>query len=354
MFEPVRGVSAQDGEGLMAIRSVARRARDLIFQVKPFECPPALRARHRPAIDNAETILTQSLRTHYFSYPAYFPDPVDVYLSSEDGRGDLDQHLFDRLNNNRERVVPWIVDAVGDLQGKSVLEVGCGTGATTVALAEQGADLLACDEHDGSLRVASDRLDCYGLSSELRCMDAKHVFAANSGRQFDVILFLAVLEHMTLTERLHALREAWAHTKPGGFIVVDETPNRLWYFDSHTAQEPFFMWLPDDLAIVYSAKTRRPRYNKLFRADHSDDSLLFARWGRGVSYHDFTVALEIEPEQLPVVSCKELFFRRKTGQSNGFSHTPWRKYEKFIHELAPQIHDGFFLAYLDLVFQKPA
>jgi hypothetical protein len=94
-------------------------------------------------------------------------------------------------------------------------------------------------------------------------------------------------------------------------------------------------------------------WKRLSDQEHND-STLFARWGRGVSYHDFVLALGITPEDLPIVSCKELFLRTKTGQTRGYSHTPWRRYEKFIRSLNPGIHEGFFLAYLDIVLQKPA
>ena len=337
-----------------AIRNVARTARDLIYRIKPFDCPKSLRDQQRVAAPDAERRLTASLTEYYFSYKPYFPDPVPEYLDSDDGRNDLRQHLFGRLENNRNQVVPWIVEAIGPLCGKCLLEIGCGTGATTVALAEQGSTVIACDEHAGSIQVASDRLKCYGLEGKLMNMSAAECLSSAGDAQIDVILFLAVLEHMTLNERIAALRAAWARVKPGGWIVIDETPNRLWYFDSHTSQEPFFMWLPDDLAAKYSGRTPRPRYNRLFSRCHDADTVTFARWGRGVSYHDFVLAFDIEPANLPVVSCKELFLREKTGQIRGFSHTKWRKYEKFIHSLRPDIHQGFFLPYLDIIMQRPS
>jgi 2-polyprenyl-3-methyl-5-hydroxy-6-metoxy-1,4-benzoquinol methylase len=336
------------------IRILARRSRNLFYGITPFECPPNLRARHRPAAVDTEQRLTKSLTRHFFSCMPYYPNPdIPQYLASELGRADLRQHLFERLNNNRYRVIPWIVDATGPLLDKSVLEIGCGTGASTVAVAEQGANLLACDEHDGSLRVATDRLECYGLRVELKSMNAGEMFASIANREFDVILFLAVLEHMRLDERLQALSEAWVHIKPGGHLVIDETPNRLWYFDWHTSMEPFFMWLPDDLAERYSTRTPRVPYNQLFKKSENFDPIAFARWGRGVSYHDLALAIGADPEKLPVISCKELFFRNKTGPKRGVARRPDRRFENFIHALHPEIHDGFFLPSLDLILQKP-
>jgi 2-polyprenyl-3-methyl-5-hydroxy-6-metoxy-1,4-benzoquinol methylase len=296
--------------------------------------------------------LTESYRRHFFSQLPYHPDQADI--ASEAGQADLRQHLFERLENDRNRVIPWIVDAAGPLLGKSVLEIGCGTGPSTVALAEQGAQLFACDEHEGSLRVAAERLECYGLRAELKCMRAGEMFESIADRQFDLIAFLAVLEHMTLDERLKALSEAWVRIKPGGHLVIDETPNRLWYFDGHTSFENFFLWLPDDLAARYSGRTPRSRFNQLFNDAEHFDSTAFARWGRGVSYHDLVLALDIDAENLPVISCKELFFRSKIGSPRGYSYVLDRRFENFIRSLRPGIHHGFFVSWIDLILQKPA
>src|ERR671927_1340389 len=84
-------------------------------------------------IDKPKTdALELSLRNNYF---VRFPED---YLSTEWGKDDLQNHLFNRLETNRNMIIPWL-DEVKPLQGTSILEIGCGTGASTVALAEQGA-----------------------------------------------------------------------------------------------------------------------------------------------------------------------------------------------------------------------
>jgi 2-polyprenyl-3-methyl-5-hydroxy-6-metoxy-1,4-benzoquinol methylase len=335
-----------------AFKSIARSVRAFVLGIKPFQCPPELRTNHRPLSGIGEQRIGKALREHYFSYSTYYPDASETYLASQEGESDFSDHLLRRLLNNRNRVIPWIASATGSLKGSRVLEIGCGTGSTTVALAEQGALVTAVDLHEGSLSVARERLAVYGLSANFSCSNATDALRNCESERFDMVAFLAVLEHMTLDERLSALREAWNNLAPGGFLVVDETPNRLWYFDSHTSREHFFMWLPDDLAGLYSFRTPRPTYNKLFgNAGH--DAVGFARWGRGVSYHDFALALDCHPADLPVISCKELFIRKQTRSSRTYSHTPWKRYERFLAALRPDIHVGFFLEYLDLILQKP-
>src|ERR1051325_2899198 len=93
------------------------------------------------AIDKQQIAsLELSLRDNYF---IRFPEE---YLSTDFGKDDLQDHLFNRLETNRNMIVPWL-DEVRPLQGTSILEIGCGTGASTVALAEQGAEVSGGDVH---------------------------------------------------------------------------------------------------------------------------------------------------------------------------------------------------------------
>ena len=146
---------------------------------------------------------------------------------------------------------------------------------------------------------------------------------------FDIVLIYAVLEHMTRDERLAAQREAWDKLVSGGILVMVETPNRLWFYDSHTAMTNFFLRLPDDLALRNTARTPRPRYTEV------TDPMDFVRWGRGVSFHDFDVAFGRPCAELPVVSAMEPWFRRqrRTGRigRSGLS----RRYERMLGEASP-------------------
>ena len=84
-----------------------------------------------------ETALPQvraSLLHHYY----------DADTSVEVRERDIHAHLLGRLTINRERVVPWL-DSLQSLKGSRILEIGCGTGASTVALLEQGARVTAID-----------------------------------------------------------------------------------------------------------------------------------------------------------------------------------------------------------------
>ena len=127
--------------------------------------------------------------------------------------------------------IPWL-DAVCGLRDSKILEIGCGTGASTLALVEQGAAVTAVDVDGASLRVAKDRLRLYGCEASFLEANAKDVPRLLAGQAFDLVVFFGTLEHLTHDERLAAMRGTWGMIQHGGYWAVVETPNRLWYFDT--------------------------------------------------------------------------------------------------------------------------
>ena len=103
------------------------------------------------------------------------------------------------------------------------------------------------------------------------------------GRRFDLVIFLASLEHMTLEERIEVIGSTWEMLLPQGLWCLVETPNRLWYFDQHTSRLPFFHWLPDDLALLCSRHGPRESFRGRYRVLDAASRLDFTRWVRAVS-----------------------------------------------------------------------
>jgi hypothetical protein len=132
------------------------------------------------------------------------------------------------------------------------------------------------------------------VTLELHPVDSIRDAAAARAGEIDVFLLYAVLEHLTVAERLAVLGLAREVVKSDGAIVVCETPNRLIYFDHHTARMPFFHLLPDELALDYYPRSEREDFKAAIdaAAQHGREAAQEAivRWGRGVSFHEFEVA----------------------------------------------------------------
>jgi len=267
--------------------------------------------------------------------------------SKERYQADLDAHLTLRLRDDRREIIPWI-DSARQLKDARILEIGCGTGSSTVALAEQGARIVGIDVDEGALRVAKDRSDVYGIDARFRLLNALDISKAFSPNDFDLIIFFASLEHMTIAERLISLQEAWTMLPLGGLLVVVETPNRLWYFDSHTSMLPFFNWLPDELAFKYSRFSPRENFRELFRDHNRESEELFLRQGRGMSFHEFDIAIG-STKHLTIISSLSTFegirykFRKARKE---------RTFKSILMSIYPGIHEGFFDDHLYLIIQK--
>ena len=304
---------------------------------------PAHLSKNQIQIDNGSmSLIEKSIKDNcYRGWVNESDCPKEIY---EEG---LKEHLYKRLETDRARVVPWL-DNAKSLNNSSILEIGCGTGSSTVALAEQGAKVVGVDIDKGGLTVAEERCKLYGLEVEFKNLNAIDLPNAFEGCGFDFIIYFACLEHMTIAERLTSLEKTWDMLSTGGLLVIVETPNRLWYFDGHTSILPFFHWLPNELAFKYSCFSPREAYRDWYKDYNASSEEKFLRRGRGVSFHEFDVA--IKPAQdLKVISSLSSF----KGLSYKLHHSRLeRRYKTILRGLCPNIHEGFFDKKLDLIIEK--
>lgn len=116
----------------------------------------------------------------------------------------------------------YIEQCVGGLKGKVALDVGCGGGLLTEALASRGAAATGIDLADDVLEVA--RL--HGLESKIEASYRKvsaESLAAEMPANFDLVCCLEMLEHVPDPASVIAAVAALA--KPGATIVFS-TINR--------------------------------------------------------------------------------------------------------------------------------
>ena len=116
----------------------------------------------------------------------------------------------------------WIKGLVGGLQGKKVLDVGCGGGILAESMALAGAEVTGIDLADKSLKVAQ----LHGLESGVpvtyRNISAEDL-AAEQPAQFDVVTCMEMLEHVPdPASVVHACAKL---CKPGGTLFFS-TLNR--------------------------------------------------------------------------------------------------------------------------------
>jgi 2-polyprenyl-6-hydroxyphenyl methylase/3-demethylubiquinone-9 3-methyltransferase len=114
------------------------------------------------------------------------------------------------------------IDERASLRGKRVLDVGCGGGLLSEAMAARGANVTGIDLAPLTIEVA----ELHALESKLPVRylrESAEVHAAHSAGAYDIITCMEMLEHVPEPESvLQALQKL---VRPGGDIVVS-TLNR--------------------------------------------------------------------------------------------------------------------------------
>jgi SAM-dependent methyltransferase len=108
---------------------------------------------------------------------------------------------------------------VGDVQGKTVLDFGCGDGRESSVLASRGARVCSLDLSPDLLRRAAERAraDGFAASVQVLCGSAHAVPLPDNA--VDVIVGHAVLHHLDLEL---AAREVFRVLRPGGRAIFKE------------------------------------------------------------------------------------------------------------------------------------
>ncbi len=127
---------------------------------------------------------------------------------------------------NRQKRLDWIRAVAGPLEGKSVIDCGCGAGEYVRALAALGADARG-------IEYSADKI---GEAQRLGGLPEGRVAVGDieaiefSDERFDIALVNEVLEHVPRDDR--GIREVHRILKPGGVALIF-SPNRLYPFETH-------------------------------------------------------------------------------------------------------------------------
>jgi len=119
--------------------------------------------------------------------------------------------------------VNWVDERVG-LAGKRVLDVGCGGGILSEAMALRGATVTAIDMGEAPLAVARLHQLESGVNVDYRQSTAEALAAEMPG-QFDVVTCLEMLEHVP--DPASVIQACQRLVKPGGqvfFSTINRNP----------------------------------------------------------------------------------------------------------------------------------
>lgn len=150
-------------------------------------------------------------------------DPAELAKFSELAHRWWDpQSEFKPLQRINPLRLEWIDGQCG-LQGKRVLDIGCGGGILSDSMARKGAQVIGIDLSTKALRVAQ----LHALEAQTEGVDYREIsaedMAAECPASFDVVTCMEMLEHVP--DPSSVVRACATLVKPGGWVFFS-TINR--------------------------------------------------------------------------------------------------------------------------------
>jgi ubiquinone/menaquinone biosynthesis C-methylase UbiE len=106
---------------------------------------------------------------------------------------------------------------LGDVHGKTVLDLGCGTGENVIPLLERGARVIGIDISPDLIAIAQKRLCNANLEANLRAGDAYATGLPDES--VDAIFSMALIHHLDIKL---VRDEMWRVLRKGGLIILRE------------------------------------------------------------------------------------------------------------------------------------
>ncbi len=149
---------------------------------------------------------------------------------------------------------PATIALLGDVSGKRVLELGCGTGPITEWLVEHGADVVASDVSPAMLEIARSRV---GDSAELHQHDLTEPLTFLEDASVDLAVASLVFHY--LRDWVQPLRELHRVLRPTGSVVMS-IHHPAWDWRNHCPEDYFAFLQVSEVWVKPHAVTfwRRP------------------------------------------------------------------------------------------------
>lgn len=131
---------------------------------------------------------------------------------------DDDWERFDRPCPPSDAYV-YAIQALGDVEGKKILDYGCGDGALSVILAKRGGRVSGFDTSEISVRVARRRAAVNGVEDRVHSEQMSAYKLEYGDKSFDLLIGLNILHHVEIGK---VALEISRVLKKGGKAVFQE------------------------------------------------------------------------------------------------------------------------------------
>jgi ubiquinone/menaquinone biosynthesis C-methylase UbiE len=150
-------------------------------------------------------------RRDHYSYTVYEEDSVTRGFDAARFSGDVGRYMA-------QHQATFMMKQIGCPEGLTILDLGAGTGRTSLPLGQSGARVVAADASIKMLNILGEKAFLQGADVVLSRIDAHDLPFAD--RVFDVVLSFRMIMHVVNWRR--ALSEACRVTK--NLIILDFPP----------------------------------------------------------------------------------------------------------------------------------
>ncbi len=140
----------------------------------------------------------------------HFDSVAKTYRLNYEGNSIVSRSFSTRLN--------IVLSLIGDVDGKSILDIGCGNGILARSLAHKNCEFIGIDVSEGMIK------ECLTDSQLARCVfqatEPLVFFEENTKKMFHIIICMGLFEYLT-DEYTHNLMEGIAaHLYPNGVLIA--------------------------------------------------------------------------------------------------------------------------------------
>lgn len=211
--------------------------------------------------------------TDVFRYSQDFEDMIVRLHRGMERLPHYRKYLSDHLGGPSSRLVKFstvlcreIEHHCGNLAAQRILDFGCGTGATTAALARLCWQVCAYDINTESLGICTHRIKEHGFQQRVTFYSGALSDLKALAGTFDIILMNGVLEHIPASRdgmRQTVLQAAFNLLKPSGYLFINDTPNRILPFDGHSTQLWWIPWTKPGSEWAYKRAVAKGRHSSV-------------------------------------------------------------------------------------------